>query len=121
MAGSVNMKGRDIEFRIKAGDRKTLTVTVKDQCGCTVPLCCTTLFDSTTFRVWRPDGTLLISDSGTYSCRAAGQVSYILKANDATVCDVGNWEGEFELFNDSCPAVLSDQTETFNFVILHSY
>jgi len=119
MVGSTNMFGRDVTFTIKVGDRKTLIITITNQQGVATNLSNTTTFSTARWKVWKPDGTLLIDGAATYSDRANGQISYALVATDTAIENAGNWVGEVEMFNDS--AISSDQSETFNFNIIESY
>ena len=119
MVGSINMFGRDIKFEVKVGDRKVLVITVKDQSGNTVDLSDVTVYATAQWKVWQPDGTLLINGVATFSDRVNGQISYQLAAGDTVLANAGNWTGEVEMFNNG--AVSSDQTESFNFNILESF
>jgi len=118
-AGSVNMRGRDVIFNIKVGDRRVLLLNLKDSSAAAKDLSNTTTYATCTWKVWKPDGTLIINASGSFTNRSSGQVSYSLTAADTVIANAGNWEGEVEFFNSS--SVLSDISETFNFNILESY
>ena len=71
------------------------------------------------WKVWKPDGTLLINGAITYDNRASGIVIYALTANDTVVANAGKWEGEIELLNYA--GTIVEQTQTFSFIIEESY
>jgi len=121
MAGvaSSDMIPRDIEYRVKVGDRKTLTLTLTDENNCAVSLACTCIYNSGTWKVNKPCGGSVFCGAITYSCRAAGQITYTLGACDAVVACTGIWAGEVEYIN-MC-SVISDHSKTFRFVIEPSY
>ena len=57
---SADMTGRTTEFRIKAGSRATLQLTVADSSGVGKDLSNTTTYATGKWKVWRPGGTLII-------------------------------------------------------------
>lgn len=116
---SMNMRGRSVSFVVKAGSRATLQVTVKDSSGVAKNLSNTVTYNSGKWKVWKPDGTLLIDGAITFADRANGIVTYALSATDATNAKAGVWEGEVELKDSS--SVISEQTQSFNFTIEESY
>jgi hypothetical protein len=79
----------------------------------------TITYSTGVWKVWKPDGTLIINGAITYSDRANGKVTYALSAADTVVANAGNWEGEVELLNSA--GVMSEQTKSFNFTIEESY
>ena len=119
MGASADMTGRNTEFRIKAGSRATLQLTVADSSGTGKDLSNTTTYATGKWKVWKPDGTLVIDGTITFTTRASGLVSYALTATDTAIANAGNWEGEVELFNSA--GVMSEQTKSFNFTIEESY
>ena len=116
---SMNMTGRGTSFIVKAGSRATLQITIKDSSGTAKNLSNTVTYNSGKWKVWKPDGTLLIDGTISFADRANGVVTYALSATDATNTKAGVWEGEVELKDSS--SVISEQTQTFNFTIEESY
>jgi len=113
------VRGRAIEYRIKAGSRATLELTINDATGSAKSLTDTVTYATGNWKVWKPDGTLIINGAITYDNRANGLVIYALTANDTVVANAGKWEGEVELYNSS--GTIIEQTQTFSFVIEESY
>jgi hypothetical protein len=116
---SMNLTGRNIEYLVKVGARSQVVLNITDSVGVTKDLSDTSTYATATWKVWQPDGTLLINGSATYSNRSAGEISYLLTATDTVIANSGIWEGEVELFNTS--GVMTEQSETFNFTIEESY
>ena len=116
---STNMIGRATEYRVKAGSRATLSLTITDSSGTAKSLTDTVTYASGNWKVWKRDGTLIINGAITYDDRANGVIIYALTANDTLVANAGNWEGEVELKNSS--GTMIEQTQTFNFTIEESY
>ena len=116
---SMNMTCRGTSFIVKAGSRATLQITIKDSSGTAKNLSNTVTYNSGKWKVWKPDGTLLIDGTISFADRANGVVTYALSATDATNAKAGVWEGEVELKDSS--SVISEQTQTFNFTIEESY
>jgi len=116
---SMNMVGRSTEFRVKAGSRTTLQLTITDDAGTARNLTNTVTYATGKWKVWKPNGTLLINGNITYTTRASGLVSYTLTSSDTAIANAGNWAGEVELKDSS--GEISEQTKTFNFVIEESY
>ncbi len=114
-----NMIGRATEYRVKAGSRATLSLTITDSSGTAKSLTDTVTYASGNWKVWKRDGTLIINGAITYDDRANGVIIYALTANDTLVANAGNWEGEVELKNSS--GTMIEQTQTFNFTIEESY
>ena len=112
-------RGRAIEFRIKAGSRATLELTINDATGSAKSLTDTNTYTTGDWKVWKPDGTLIIDGAITSDNRAGGIVTYVLTANDTVIANAGNWEGEIELKNSTGTVV--EQTQTFSFIIEESY
>ena len=116
---STNMIGRATEYRVKAGSRATLSLTITDSAGTAKSLTDTVTYASGSWKVWKPNGTLIINGAITYDDRANGIIIYALTANDTLLANAGNWEGEVELLNSA--GVMSEQTKSFNFTIEESY
>ena len=116
---SQNLTPRDVEYRVKSGSRATLELTVNDSSGTAKNLSNTVTYATGVWKVWKPDGTLIINGAITYSDRTNGKVTYALSAADTAIANAGNWEGEVELYNNS--GVIVEQTESFSFVIEESY
>ena len=116
---SMNMVGRSTEFRVKAGSLITLQLTITDDGGTAKNLSNTVTYATGKWKVWKPDGTLLINGNIPYTTRASGLVSYTLVTADTVIANAGNWAGEVELKDSS--GAISEQTKTFNFVIEESY
>ena len=75
----------------------------------------TATYATAKWKVWQPDGTLIINGDATYSDRVTGQISYALTSANTAIANAGVWEGEIEFLNSS--GAISDQSETFNFTI----
>ena len=116
---SMNMIGRATEYRVKAGSRATLQLTISDSTGSAKSLTDTVTYSTGVWKVWKPDGTLIINGAVTYSDRTNGKVTYALSAADTAIANAGNWTGEVELLNSA--GVMSEQTKSFNFTIEESY
>ncbi len=116
---SQNLYPRATEYRVKSGSRATLELTIQDSEGTAKSLSNTVTYSTGVWKVWKPDGTLVINGAITYSDRANGKVTYALSATDTVVANAGNWEGEVELLNSA--GVMSEQTKSFNFTIEESY
>ena len=116
---SQNLYPRATEYRVKSGSRATLELTIQDSTGTAKNLSNTVTYSTGVWKVWKPDGTLIINGAVTYSDRTNGKVSYALSATDTVVANAGNWEGEVELLNSA--GVMSEQTKSFNFTIEESY
>ena len=116
---SQNLTPRDVEYRIKSGSRATLELTVQDSNGTAKNLSNTVTYATGVWKVWKPDGTLIINGAIIFSDRTNGVVTYALSAADTAITNAGNWTGEVELLNSS--AVISEQTKSFNFTIEESY
>ncbi len=115
----MNLNGRNIEYIVKVGARSQMVINITDSVGTAKSLTDTSTYSTAKWKVWQPDGTLIINGNATYSDRSAGEVSYILAATDTVIANAGIWEGEVELFNSS--GVMTEQSETFNFTIEESY
>jgi|TARA_B110001454_G_scaffold154208_1_gene143494 hypothetical protein len=116
---SMNMVGRSTEFRVKVGSRPTLQLTITDDAGTAKNLSNTVTYATGKWKVWKPDGTLIINGNITYTTRASGIVTYTLVTSDTVIANAGIWSGEIELLDSS--GGVSEQTKTFNFVIEESY
>ena len=116
---SMNMVGRSTEFRVKAGSLITLQLTITTDGGTARNLTNTVTYNSGKWKVWKPNGTLLINGDIVYTTRSSGLVSYTLQTSDTVIANAGNWAGEVELKDSS--SVISEQTQTFNFTIEESY
>ena len=116
---SQHLTPRDVEYRVKSGSRATLELTVQDSSGTAKNLSNTVTYSTGVWKVWKPDGTLIINGAVTYSDRTNGKVTYALSAADTAITNAGNWSGEIELLNSA--GVMSEQTKSFNFTIEESY
>ena len=116
---STNMIGRATEYRVKAGSRATLSLTITDSAGTAKSLTDTVTYASGSWKVWKPNGTLIINGAITYDDRANGIIIYALTANDTLIANAGNWEGEVELKNNL--GTMIEHTQSFNFTIEESY
>ena len=114
-----NMIGRATEYRVKAGSRATLQLTITDSSGTAKSLNDTGTYASGSWKVWKPSGTLIINGAITFDDRVNGIVTYALSATDTAIANAGNWEGEVELKNST--GVMVEQTQSFNFTIEESY
>jgi len=113
------MEGRATEFKVKAGSRATLQLTVADSSGTGKDLSNTTTFATGKWKVWKPGGTLIINGSLVFTTRASGLVSYVLTEADTAIANAGRWEGEVELKDTN--GDISEQTKSFTFMIEESY
>ena len=116
---SMNLTGRLIEFNIKAGATSTLIMNVTTSSGTAKNMSSTGTYATAKWKVWQPDGTLIIDGAARYADREAGQVSYQLTSANTVIANAGVWEGEIEFLNSA--GQISDQSETFNFTIEESY
>lgn len=116
---SMNLTGRNIEFRVKVGSTATLALTITDDVGVVKDLSNTVTYATGNWKVWQPNGTLLINSSIVFTTRASGLVSYVLTSTDTALANAGIWEGEVEIYDSD--GDISEQTKTFNFVIEESY
>lgn len=116
---SMFMRKRDIEFVEKVGSRRTVSLTLTDDVGTVIDLSSTTTYNSGKWKVWKPDGTLIIDGVLTFVDRSNGLVSYDLTAANTVLANAGVWEGEVEILNNS--SVMKVQSSTFTFTILESY
>ena len=116
---SMFMRKRDIEFVEKVGSRRTVSLTLTDDTGTVINLSSTTSYNSGKWKVWKPNGTLLIDGVVTFANRSTGLISYDLTAANTVIANAGVWEGEVELFDDA--SVMAVQSSTFTFTILESY
>ena len=116
---SADMEGRATEFKVKAGSRATLQLTVADSTGTGKDLSNSTTYATGKWKVWKPGGTLIINGSITFTTRASGLVSYALTEADTVVANAGRWEGEVELKDSN--GDISEQTKSFTFMIEESY
>ena len=116
---SADMVGRTTQFRVKAGSRATLQLTVADSTGTGKDLSNTTTYASGKWKVWKPGGTLIINGDLTFTNRAGGVVSYALLEADTVIANAGRWEGEVELKDSN--GDISEQTKSFTFMIEESY
>ena len=116
---SQNLTPRDVEYRVKSGSRATLELTVQDSSGTAKNLSNTVTYATGSWKVWKPDGTLIINGTLTFTTRASGVVSYALLASDTVAANVGRWEGEVELKDSS--GNISEQTKSFTFFQEESY
>ena len=115
---SADMEGRATEFRVKAGSRATLQLTVADSSGTGKDLSNTTTFTTGKWKVWKPGGTLIINGDLVFTTRASGLVSYALLEADSVIANAGRWEGEVELKDSN--GDISEQTKSFTFIIEES-
>ena len=116
---SMDMTPRSVSFIIKVGSTTTLELTIKNADGTARDLTNSTTFYSGKWKVWQPDGTLLVDKSIVYGTRSSGIVTVTFGHEEITAAKAGIWAGEVELRNTS--DVISEQTQTFNFTIEESY
>ena len=116
---SMNMAGRATEFRVKAGSTATLELTITDDTGTAKNLSNDVTYASGLWKVWKPDGTLVINGAITFTTRASGLISYTLTSTNTALANAGVWEGEVELKDSN--GDMSEQTKSFNFIIEESY
>lgn len=116
---SMDMTPRSVSFIIKVGSTTTLELTIKNADGTARDLTNSTTFYSGKWKVWKPDGTLLVDKSIVYGTRSSGIVTVTFGHEEITAAKAGIWAGEVELRNTS--DVISEQTQTFNFTIEESY
>ncbi len=115
---SADMIPRDVEYTVKVGSRKTVTLSLTDTCNVAVPMCCVCIYNSGSWKVFKPCGTIVFCGDIVYTTRASGLVSYTLGVCDAIAANKGSWAGEVEYINASC--VISDHSQTFRFNINQS-
>tara|TARA_R110000851_G_scaffold327757_1_gene497675 strand:- start:166 stop:513 length:348 start_codon:yes stop_codon:yes gene_type:complete len=113
------MRKRDIEYTEKVGSRRTLSLTLTDDTGATIDMSSVSTYSSGKWKVWKPDGTLLINGTLTFVTRSTGLVAYTLVASDTVIANAGIWEGEVEILDDD--SIMVVQSKTFTFTIIESY
>jgi len=116
---SVNMNRRNVIFTTKVGSRSTLELTIKNSDGTVKNLTNDTTYATGKWKVWKPDGTLIIDGTITFSDRENGIVTYTLSESDTASANAGVWTGEVEIKDTS--GTISEQTQSFNFTIEESY
>ena len=116
---SADMTGRTTEFRIKAGSRATLQLTVADSAGTGKDLTNTVTYATGKWKVWKPGGTLIIDGNVSFTTRSTGIIQYALSATDTVIANAGIWAGEVELKDSN--GNISEQTQTFQFILEESY
>tara|TARA_R110002051_G_scaffold152947_3_gene225499 strand:- start:3076 stop:3429 length:354 start_codon:yes stop_codon:yes gene_type:complete len=116
---SMNLKGRNIEFIVKVGARSNVVINIADASGVAKNLSDTATYATAKWKIWKPDGTLLVNGTASYSNRSTGEITYLLASADTVIANAGIWEGEVELLNSS--GIMTEQSETFNFTIEESY
>ena len=84
---SQNLTPRDVEYRVKSGSRATLELTVNDSSGTAKNLSNNVTYATGVWKVWKPDGTLIINGAITYSDRTNGKVTYALSAADTAIAN----------------------------------
>ena len=116
---SINMRRRAASYTVKPGSRATLSIIILDSDGFARDMTDTLLYDTCKWKVWKPDGTLIIDSAAVYANRPTGEITYTLQAGDILEVDGGIWEGEVEIFDSS--SFLVDQSHTFDFIIEKSH
>ena len=116
---SMFMRKRNIEYIVKVGSKKTVSLTLADDTGTAIDLSSTSTYNTGKWKVWKPDGTLIIDGVLSFITRSSGLVGYNLTAANTAIANAGVWEGEVEILNDD-PAV-EIQSNTFTFTIEESY
>ena len=98
----------------KAGVQKKFTLDVEvDE----IDLSDTSLYVNARFKVWKPDGTLIINKLAAIE-RGENCVSVTVTAEDNLIKNAGNWQGEVEFSNGT---TIIDHTESFGYIIQESY
>jgi len=93
------MKRLDVQFTVKTGSRDTLTLTLDcSDTGSPVSMACVCVYNTGTWKVWRPNGTIVFCGAIVYSCRAGGQITYAL---DALVAACGTATFATAVVNDT--------------------
>lgn len=116
---SVSQTGRNIIYKLKVGDVNVVSAKIVNVDNSTKDLSNTTTYSTAKWKVWKPDGTLLMNGAMTYNDRPNGVVTYNLQTSDTVAANVGVWDGEVELYDNS--GALSEQTETFSVWIIDSF
>jgi len=113
------MRRRAASYTVKPGSRATLSIIILDSDGFFRDMTDTLLYATCKWKVWKPDGTLIIDGAAVYANRATGEITYDLEATDIIAADGGIWEGEVEIFDSTSKLV--DQSHTFDFIIEKSH
>ena len=116
---SSNLNYRNVEYRVKVGDKVKLSLTFNDADCNPINLSNSTTYATGKWKVWKPDGTLIINGTINFDNRATGEISYTTTSSDTISTNAGIWEGEVEIKDTS--GQVSEQTKTFNFIIEESY
>lgn len=113
--GGSFMRKRFVEFRVKQGSLRTLSLEIQDSEGGIVDLTNTTTYASGKWKVWRTDKKTVINGNIVFNNRAQGIVEYTLVASDTVNNNAGVFEGEVELYDNL--GNLVEQSDTFTFII----
>ncbi len=101
------------------GTTKIFTLVVKDPVtALPKDLTNTAVYNSGNVKIYKPDGTIIVTVTVTYSDRANGEIEFTIVAATAVLANAGNWIGNMELINDA--AVIVEQ-QNFGFNILENY
>ncbi len=120
MSQSRTFTSHNVEVNIKAGTKKTLTITMDEEFDLTNGV----VYNTALLKVWKP-GELLFAVTVTdvdvgngVIDRTNNSVTVEVPAEANSIENAGNWEGEIEFRNTSGEVV--DHSFTFNYNILYS-
>jgi len=106
-------------YEIFAGTKKTFTLIVEDPgTGNVLDLSDTSIYNTATVKIVKPDGTLIATITAVYSNRVAGEIDFTVDETVSTNKNAGNWLGDMELVNTNSETV---NQQLFNFNIRESY
>ena len=115
------MRDKATIYTIKVGSSNALQFNIYDDTGVTLKdLSNASTYATGTLRVWKPDGTLVITGTLTFTTRASGLLTYGVQTADSVAANAGKWYGEIQLVS-SDTTTITLQTDTFSFHIENSY
>ncbi len=116
---SVRRQDFGTELEIYVDSNKTFQFTIiNPSTGLAQNLTDTDVYNTGSVKIYKPDGTILITTSVTYTDRINGIVEFTIVDTESIIANAGNWIGDLELINDTSDII--DQ-QKFNFNILVSY
>ena len=110
-----------VTFTVNVGTTKSLQLTILDpDTGLAKDLSSTTLYATSTVKIYKPDGTQIgATINATFSSRANGVMIFTVSGtNQSTLANAGNWTGEIAFANNTGATI--DQQQ-FNIDIKQSF
>ena len=110
-----------VTFTVNVGTTKSLQLTILDpDTGLAKDLSSTTLYATSTVKIYKPDGTQIgATINATFSSRANGVMIFTVSGtSQSTLANAGNWTGEIAFANNTGATI--DQQQ-FNIDIKQSF